>query len=118
MRCAVCDILLDLEDNYCRSCGAAVQVTSVAAVSTGAQPPALLRASAAPIATGAIAVAATALLRWAVGQAVRGIMNDALTRREANGNGRGLSRRDHSSMPALNRGESIEILWYRRSGRN
>lgn len=116
MRCATCDILLDVEDNYCRNCGAAVQVASVPAVRPGPQPPALFRSTAAPLATGAAAVAATAILRWAVGQAVRSLLADDRSRREAP-KGRGLIRRE----PVVNAGrspkETVEVVWYRRTVR-
>ena len=120
MRCESCDFLLDEEDNYCRSCGAAVQVASVPAVRPVAQPPALFRSTAAPLATGAAAVAATAILRWAIGQAVRGLLADDRPRRDERPRSRALARREGEAMPANGRGprETVEIFWYRRSVRD
>src|SRR5215216_4512535 len=83
MRCRSCDFLLDVEDNYCRECGASVQVASLPAV----------RAAAPPLATGAAAVAATAILRWAIGQAVRGLLADDHPHRDERGKGRALARK-------------------------
>lgn len=120
MRCETCDLLLDPEDNYCRNCGAAVQLAQVPAVRPQAQPPALFRSTAAPLATGAAAVAATALLRWALGAAVKGLMAEDRPRRDAPAKGRTLARREPS--PAAESGrdpkQTIEIFWYRRTIRD
>jgi hypothetical protein len=115
MRCETCAFLLDAEDNYCRNCGAAVQVAAVPMVRPAAQPPALFRSTAAPLATGAAAVAATALLRWALGQAVRGLLADERPRREP-GRGRSLIRREPAASAADRAPKgTVEILWYRRT---
>jgi hypothetical protein len=119
MRCETCDILLDVGDNYCRKCGSAVQVETLSVVRQTAQPPALFRSTAAPLATGAAAVAATALLRWVIGQAVRGLLTDDRPRRDAP-KARALSRRDAAPEPMPldeNLRETVEIFWYRRTGR-
>ncbi|MGD9892152.1 MAG: hypothetical protein AB7R89_18855 [Dehalococcoidia bacterium] len=119
MRCETCDILLDADDNYCRKCGAAVQVESMSVVRQTAQPPALFRSTAAPLATGAAAVAATALLRWVIGQAVRGLLTDDRPRRDTS-KSRALSRRDTAveAAPSVqNAEETVEVFWYRRTGR-
>jgi hypothetical protein len=119
MRCETCDILLDADDNYCRKCGAAVQVGSLSLVNQTAQPPALFRSTAAPLATGAAAVAATALLRWVIGQAVRGLLTDDRPRRDVP-KSRALSRRVPAPEPFpsdQNLRETVEIFWYRRTGR-
>ena len=121
MRCETCDILLDAEDNYCRNCGAAVRLETAPVVRQGAQPPALFRSTAAPLATGAAAVAATALLRWAVGQAVRGLFAEDRPRRDPEPRSRALARREASpvtSQPARNPREMIEVFWYRRTTRD
>lgn len=122
MRCETCDILLDAEDNYCRNCGAAVRVETAPVLRQSAQPPALFRSTAAPLATGAAAVAATALLRWALGQAVKGLFADDRPRREAEPKSRALARREASpagSQPVRsNPREMIEVFWYRRTTRD
>ena len=117
MRCETCEILLDAEDNYCRNCGAAVHVAPVPAVRPAAQPPALFRTTAAPLATGAAAVAATAILRWVVGQAVKSMLTDDRPRRDANSKSRALTRREPSGAVASGRGgrETVEFFWYRRT---
>jgi hypothetical protein len=97
MRCETCHILLAADDNYCRKCGTPIQVAPVPAVRQ-AQPPALFRTTAAPLATGAAAVAATAVLKWAVGQALRGMLTGGPPRREI----------------APRRGV-VEVFWYRRT---
>jgi hypothetical protein len=119
MRCETCDILLDADDNYCRNCGAAVRVETMSVVRQTAQPPALFRSTVAPLATGAAAVAATALLRWAIGQAVRGLLTDDRSQRVVP-KGRAVGRRDAGSeaVPSgRNVWETVEIFWYRRTGR-
>ena len=120
MRCESCDFLLDGEDNYCRNCGAAVRVAPVPALRPAAQPPALFRSTAAPLATGAAAVAATAILRWALGQAVRGLLADDRPRREDRPRSRALARREAETPAVSGRGarETVEIFWYRRSVRD
>ena len=119
MRCRSCDFLLDVEDNYCRDCGAPVQVESLPAVRPTAQPPALFRSTAAPLATGAAAVAATALLRWAIGQAVRGLLAEDRARREERLRTRALARKEPAAV-AAGRGprETVEVFWYRRISRD
>jgi hypothetical protein len=120
MRCESCDFLLDEEDNYCRSCGGAVHVVAVPAVRPAAQPPALFRSTATPLATGAAAVAATAILRWAIGQAVRSLLADDRPRREQRPRTRALARKEPDPPVANGRGarETVEIFWYRRSVRD
>ena len=68
MRCRACHVRLQPADNYCRKCGAAVDYIDVPVVrSEPAGPVAQLRAAALPVATqGAAAVAAGALLRFAI----------------------------------------------------
>ena len=113
MRCDTCDTALDAEDNYCRRCGAAVQLAPPPALRQ-AQPPALFRSTAAPLATGAAAVAATALLRWAVGRAVRGMIAADSPRRAAT------PSRRAAEPPTAVRGpkEIVEFVWYRRTLRD
>jgi hypothetical protein len=108
MRCAVCEMPLDAEDNYCRNCGEAVQIAPLPAVRPAAQPPAIIRAAAVPIASGAVVVAATVIARWALGQAVRGVLAGPAPghRREAT---------VRPAAPAARAGETVEFLWYRRT---
>lgn len=107
MHCTGCEMPLDAEDNYCRNCGEAIQVVPLPAVRQFAQPPAIVRAAAVPIASGAVVVAATAIARWALGQAVRGILAgpSAGRRREAAAR----------PLPSPRVGETVEFLWYRRT---
>jgi predicted amidophosphoribosyltransferase len=111
MRCETCHTLLDADDNYCRKCGAPVQIAPVPAVRQ-AQPPALFRSTAAPLATGAAAVAATAVLKWAVRQAVRGILAGDMPRRS-------LARREPEPVVPVRAARQprgvVEIFWYRRT---
>jgi hypothetical protein len=120
MRCETCDFLLDAEDNYCRNCGAAVRIASVPAARGQPQPPALFRSTAAPLATGAAAVAATAILRWALTQAVRGLFAADRPRRDGSGKSRALARRESPAEPERPRGarETVEVFWYRRTVRD
>jgi hypothetical protein len=81
MRCRACAILLDPDDNYCRKCGAPVRVLDPApagertpVVRVGPTAPALIAGAAAPLATGAAAVAAGALVRFALRRALRGLV--------------------------------------------
>src|SRR5215212_4592377 len=75
MHCRACEIELDPDDNYCRKCGAPVRVLDVAAVphragvvKVGPSAPAILVGAARPVAAGAAAVAAGALMKFAVRQ--------------------------------------------------
>lgn len=113
MRCDTCDYLLDASDNYCRKCGAAVQLASVPAVRS-AQSPALFRSTAAPLATGAAAVAATAVLRWAVGHVLRGVLDGGRARRVEPAPRRVPVRRAAAPPSSGGRG-MVEIIWYRRT---
>ena len=108
MRCDTCETALDAEDNYCRRCGAAVLIAPPPALRQP-NPPALFRSTAAPLATGAAAVAATALLRWAVGRAVRGLISADVPRRAAPA-----SRRMAETPTSRGPKEIVEFVWYRR----
>ena len=119
MRCETCDLMLDASDNYCRKCGAPVQLAQVPAVRE-AQPPALFRSTAAPFATGAAAVAATALLKWVVGQAVRSMIADERPQRDVRSIRRLPVRREPAPAPPPAREPKgvVEIFWYRRTVRD
>jgi hypothetical protein len=112
MRCDTCDTALDAEDNYCRRCGAAVQIAPPPALREP-NPPALFRSTAAPLATGAAAVAATALLRWAVGRAVRGLLSADGPRRVAP-----VARRTTETPASRGPKDIVEFVWYRRTLRD
>jgi hypothetical protein len=118
MRCRACEMPLDPDDNYCRKCGAPVRVldaTPVAvhsdAVTIAPSAPALLAGAARPLATGAAAVAAGALVRFALRQALRGLVRPA---RSAAPTPAAPSR----AVTAQGRGERFveiaEVIWYRR----
>lgn len=114
MRCETCEFLLDVGDNYCRKCGESVKIALLPAVRT-VQPPALFRSTAAPLATGAAAVAATAVLRWAVGQAVRSLVAGGRSKRIEPTPRRVLSRRESVSAGQSRDRGVVEIFWYRRT---
>lgn len=116
MNCDACEFPLDGDDNYCRNCGAAVLVAPLPAVrGDESQVPALFRAAATPVVTGAVTVAGAALLRWAMGQALRGAAGGR--RREVYVPPRALSRREAALEPGGRRGalHSVEVFWYRRT---
>lgn len=119
MRCDRCDILLDVDDNYCRRCGAPVQIVQPPAVRQ-AQPPALFRSTAAPLVTGAATVAAAALLRWALVRVARGLLAVDASRRSAPFAGRSVARREPSHPPSQAGApkQVVEVLWYRRTVRD
>lgn len=114
MRCLACAIDLELDDNYCRRCGAPVRVVGVAAagepaavVHVGPSTQALIVGAAKPLATGAAAVAAGALLRFAVRRAARGLLGAA--------GGKAANRVTQADAPALTGVVEItEVYRYRR----
>ncbi len=122
MRCLTCDIDLDTNDNYCRNCGAPVRVLGMTPVQSratvvrvGPSPPALLTGAARPLATGAAAVAAGALVRFVARRAMRGIIGEAAAPRSLP-----VSRAvTPSDAPARRTGrlEVTEVYWYRRISR-
>jgi hypothetical protein len=119
MRCLACEIELDPEDNYCRKCGAPVRVVGAAAaepttavVRVGPSTPALIATAARPLATGAAAVAAGALLRFAVRRAARGLLGSMAAGRPA-ANSRALVQRDEH-QPSAGIVEITEVYRYRR----
>lgn len=128
MRCQVCDILLDEDDNYCRRCGAAVQVSQAPTVRAAPQPPALFRSTAAPMATGTALVVGAAVLRWALRQALHALSEER-PRAEPAPPTRALARREDAPpafpgrqlLPAkrakAETKQIVEIFWYRQTTR-
>jgi hypothetical protein len=117
MICRACELRLDPEDNYCRKCGAAVRVIEMPAVAersevvrVGPSAPALIVSAARPIATGAAAVAAGALVKFAMRRAVRGLVGGAAKSVPAS---RSLARREEP-VPAPRTVEVTEVIWYRK----
>ena len=119
MRCRACELLLDIEDNYCRKCGAAVRVLDVTpvpqraeVVRVGPSAPALLVGAAAPLATGAAAIAAGALMRFAIRRAMRGLVGDTLRSRPA---APARTTTQDTPKPAPGGATQVtEVFWYRR----
>lgn len=124
MRCQSCGLALDSKDNYCRRCGAPVQVVEVAAtvremtaaapqravvVRSGAAMPAIISAAARPIAAGAAAVAASALMRFAVRRAAGALLGESLGRQA--GLARVLPRRGDTGDGTV---QVTEVYLYRR----
>lgn len=116
MQCAACELPLDAEDNYCRRCGAAVRVIAATlpperreVVRIGPSAPALLAGAARPLATGAAAVAAGALVRFALRRALRGLAGPTLTPRTRD---RAVARTEETSSTAAI--QVTETFWYRR----
>jgi hypothetical protein len=119
MHCTACDVALDVDDNYCRRCGAPVRMLAVAetpqraaVVRVGPSAAALLAGAARPLATGAAAVAAGALVRFAMRRAARGIAGTAVQPRSKAGP-RPVDRpTEQPSAPAAV--QITEVYWYRR----
>lgn len=122
MRCRACDIPLDPDDNYCRKCGAPVRVLDVApgavhtdVVRVGPSAPALIAGAARPLATGAAAVAAGALVRFALRQALRGLTRPGRAGAAAPSSpGRAITAKGRGEGPI----EIAEVFWYRRITRS
>jgi hypothetical protein len=121
MRCRACDIPLDPDDNYCRKCGAPVRVLDVApgavhtdVVRVGPSAPALIVGAARPLATGAAAVAAGALVRFALRQALRGLTRGG--RAPAATASRPPASAERAGV--LHQVEIAEVFWYRRITRS
>jgi zinc ribbon protein len=106
MHCSYCGLPMASEDNFCRKCGAAVDVIDVPAVRGEAVPARFWREARPALARGVALVAAGAVLRIVVGQAARLAL------------GRSLVAGDRSRrlfpFSAGEGAEEIEILWYRR----
>ena len=90
MRCMTCDLVLAAEDNYCRRCGAPVRVVAVtprdarpAVVHVGPSAGGVVTATARPLAAGAAAVVAGAVVRFAVRRMVRGLDGEGVRSRSA-----------------------------------
>ena len=115
MRCRACELLLDETDNYCRRCGSPVQLAALEPVDAGSEmtvgspAAALLAGAAKPMATGAAFMVAGALARYALRRMTRATVAprllDSAARRP------GLPER-----PV--KGETVEIVWYRRTVRS
>jgi hypothetical protein len=105
MRCRSCQARLTYEDNYCRKCGAAVDIVEVEVVrSSPARELSTIRAAAVPVvAQGTAMIAAGALLRFAI--------KAFLSHRQAPSRGLLPSGRG----AALADGEVEELVYYRRT---
>jgi hypothetical protein len=117
MHCAACDLALADDDNYCRRCGASVRVVAVAAPERAVEPAgttalSLLAGASRPLATGAAAVVAGALVRFAVRRAARGLV-DSTIRRAARPAPRAVTPHPSVSLPdgVI---QVTEMLWVRR----
>ena len=81
-------------------------------VRVGPSAPALLVGAAAPLATGAAAVAAGEVMRFASRRAMRGVVGDTVRGRPASPAG---TAPEESQKPAPSgAAQVIEIFWYRR----
>ncbi len=118
MRCRACEMPLDPDDNYCRKCGAPVRVVAVAplavhsdAVTITPSAPALIAGAARPLATGAAAVAAGALVRFVLRQALRSLARPGRARAAA-------PSTPDRAVTSKGREEGLievaEVFWYRR----
>jgi zinc-ribbon domain len=106
MQCSRCGLSMSTEDNFCRKCGAAVNIIDVPAVRGEAVPARFWRQAGPAVARGVALVAAGAALRLLIGQATRlasgrPLLDDGAARKLIPFSGRGT-------------GEEVEILWYRR----
>ena len=105
MDCRACHARLEFNDNYCRKCGAAVDIVDVEVVrTTQARQVATLRAAAMPVvAQGATMIVLGTLLKFAFRQ--------LLGRRDSGA--RSLLPFGRRDGPA--QGEIVEELYYRRT---
>lgn len=121
MRCTACDLVLAVDDNYCRQCGAPARVLQVAPVASRlavmrAVPPAPALAAAAvrPLATGAAAAAAGVLLRFVLRRALRGLAGSAAAK-ALHPTSHALPAIEPQHAPATRATVQItEVIWYRR----
>jgi hypothetical protein len=106
MHCSRCLLPIGSDDQFCRKCGSAVEIIDVPAVRGEARSMRVWRDVRPAVTRGVALVAAGAVLRVLVGQAIR-----ILSSRSA---------ADNRSLPflngrSINRGsEEIEVFWYRR----
>ena len=122
IQCRGCGLTLGDEDNYCRRCGAAVRVVEITTARseplTLPSPQAVIAATAAPLATGVAAIAAGAIVRFAVKQAVRALVSGSgraavrglttTTPRAA------VPREPEAPAPPAVPTQITEVFWYRR----
>lgn len=103
MQCRSCRARLNEADNYCRKCGAAVEVIEVEVVRRGpALPAPTLRAAALPVLTqGAAAIVAGTVLRM--------VVKHLITRQLSGRGPLSLSRRQRSDGAVVE-----ELIYYRR----
>jgi hypothetical protein len=123
VQCAACDLSLESEDNYCRRCGAPVRVIEAApapshreVVRIGPSAPAILAGAARPLATGAAAVAAGALVRFAMRRALREIAGSVAEPRTRE-RPRPLTKAE-PRLPVSSNVQVTEVFWYRRITRS
>src|SRR6476661_5041343 len=97
MQCSHCGLSMSPDDNFCRKCGAAVDVIDVPAVRGEAVPARVWRGAGPALVRGAALVAAGAMLRVVLGQAAKA----ALGRAELGG------ARPHSLSPFSSTSEEV-----------
>jgi hypothetical protein len=109
MHCSRCHLPIDSEDNYCRKCGSAVDVIDVPAVRSESKPARRWRSGSPTVARGVALVAAGAVLRVLVEQAVRVVAARALS-----DNSHARRALPFAGRSLLRGAEEIEVFWYRR----
>lgn len=106
MYCSRCHVPIDSNDQFCRTCGSTIEVIDVPAVRGEARPARIWRDVSPAVARGVALVAAGAVLRIVVGQALRMVAS------RAGGNARQLPFLNGRSISHTS--EEIEVFWYRR----
>jgi hypothetical protein len=113
VHCSRCGLQISPEDNFCRKCGAAVDIIDVPAVRGESRAPSIWEGAKPALARGVILVATGAVLRFLVGRGAKVLLSRALSDGD---DGMDLRRLTPfgGNPPAKRGGEELEILWYRR----
>jgi len=107
---------MSLDDNFCRRCGAAVDIIDVPALRSEARSLSVWESAKPAVTQGVMLIAAGTVLRLLLGRTGRAMISRALFQGDSGGDSTGLRRLVPAGGDRTVRrnGEELEILWYRR----
>lgn len=114
MRCPACEVAVDLEDHYCRRCGATLNVINLPAVIHDSRAVSVWKETKPAVVRGVMVLAAGAVFRFVVRRAGRAAVSALIDPGEGGLFPRRVMPFKGNEPSARNGADEIEVLWYRR----